>query len=94
MLAQGNPEPTGSAQFTGGYYLPARHVIHTVGPIVADRQPTREHAALTTIGTSLTANPDVGMRGVIDTFSDRDADAYCQALADVPHTSQSEAPQR
>jgi O-acetyl-ADP-ribose deacetylase (regulator of RNase III) len=25
--------PTGSAVITGGYRLPARHVIHTVGPI-------------------------------------------------------------
>jgi O-acetyl-ADP-ribose deacetylase (regulator of RNase III) len=25
--------PTGSAKLTGGYNLPARHVIHTVGPI-------------------------------------------------------------
>jgi O-acetyl-ADP-ribose deacetylase (regulator of RNase III) len=25
--------PTGSARITGGYKLPARHVIHTVGPV-------------------------------------------------------------
>ena len=25
--------PTGEARITGGYRLPARHVIHTVGPI-------------------------------------------------------------
>jgi len=25
--------PTGSARITGGYNLPARHVIHTVGPV-------------------------------------------------------------
>ncbi|MFM7151137.1 MAG: O-acetyl-ADP-ribose deacetylase [Gemmataceae bacterium] len=25
--------PTGEARITGGYHLPARHVIHTVGPI-------------------------------------------------------------
>ena len=25
--------PTGEAKLTGGYNLPARHVIHTVGPI-------------------------------------------------------------
>ncbi|MBF0245235.1 MAG: O-acetyl-ADP-ribose deacetylase [Planctomycetes bacterium] len=25
--------PTGSARITGGYRLPARHVIHTVGPV-------------------------------------------------------------
>ncbi|MCB1489578.1 MAG: macro domain-containing protein, partial [Bauldia sp.] len=25
--------PTGEARITGGYRLPARHVIHTVGPV-------------------------------------------------------------
>ena len=28
--------PTGSARLTGGYGLPARHIIHTVGPLWAD----------------------------------------------------------
>lgn len=28
--------PTGEARITGGYALPARHVIHTVGPIWSD----------------------------------------------------------
>ncbi len=39
---QGRPEPTGSAVLTGGYHLPARHVIHTVGPIIPDRNPSDE----------------------------------------------------
>jgi O-acetyl-ADP-ribose deacetylase (regulator of RNase III) len=30
--------PTGSARITGGYELPARHVIHTVGPVYRDGQ--------------------------------------------------------
>ena len=34
MEEQGHEEPTGKAKITGGYNLPARHVIHTVGPIV------------------------------------------------------------
>lgn len=34
MRAQGAPEPTGRAQITSGYNLPAAHVLHTVGPIV------------------------------------------------------------
>ena len=37
MLAQGHPEPNGSAKLTGGYNLPARYVLHTVGPIVQRR---------------------------------------------------------
>ncbi|WP_138263087.1 protein-ADP-ribose hydrolase [[Clostridium] hylemonae] len=34
MEEQGHEEPTGKAKITGGYNLPAEHVIHTVGPIV------------------------------------------------------------
>ncbi|MCS7479375.1 protein-ADP-ribose hydrolase [Umezawaea endophytica] len=33
-VAQGTPEPTGTAKITRGYHLPARHVVHTVGPVV------------------------------------------------------------
>ena len=35
MERQGHPEETGTAKITQGYNLPARHVIHTVGPIVS-----------------------------------------------------------
>lgn len=34
MEEQGHDEPTGKAKITLGYNLPAKHVIHTVGPIV------------------------------------------------------------
>ena len=34
MAAQGHPEPNGRAKLTRGYNLPARYVLHTVGPIV------------------------------------------------------------
>ncbi len=34
MRRQGHEEPTGQAKLTGGYNLPARHVLHTVGPII------------------------------------------------------------
>jgi len=32
--------PTGEARITRGYDLPARHVIHTVGPVWCDAGPT------------------------------------------------------
>ncbi|MGN0254506.1 MAG: protein-ADP-ribose hydrolase [Chordicoccus sp.] len=35
MKAQNHEEPTGTAKITPGYNLPARYVIHTVGPIVS-----------------------------------------------------------
>ena len=42
MEAQGHEEPTGTAKITGAYNLPAKHVIHTVGPI-ANGHPTDLH---------------------------------------------------
>jgi O-acetyl-ADP-ribose deacetylase (regulator of RNase III) len=45
MRAQGHAEPTGQAKITRGCNLPARYVLHTVGPIVAD-QVTEEHERL------------------------------------------------
>ncbi|WP_210438463.1 protein-ADP-ribose hydrolase [Nocardioides xinjiangensis] len=44
MAAQCHLEPTGAATLTGGYHLPARHVLHTVGPIVADGEPSAADA--------------------------------------------------
>ena len=35
MEEQGHPEETGMAKITQGYNLPARYVIHTVGPIIS-----------------------------------------------------------
>lgn len=45
MEAQGYEEPAGQAKITPGYNLPARHVIHTVGPIVQGNL-TKEHEEL------------------------------------------------
>ena len=42
MKAQGHDEPTGKAKITKGYNLPAKHVIHTVGPIIENGIPTPE----------------------------------------------------
>lgn len=45
MERQGHPEATGTAKLTAGYNLPARHVLHTVGPIVHGTL-TEEHRQL------------------------------------------------
>ncbi|MDD6462239.1 MAG: protein-ADP-ribose hydrolase [Bifidobacteriaceae bacterium] len=45
MEAQGHPEPTGEAKVTPGFNLPAKYVIHTVGPI-ADGRPNERARAL------------------------------------------------
>ncbi|MDE5879688.1 MAG: macro domain-containing protein, partial [Desulfovibrio sp.] len=40
MEAQGHDEPVGRAKITRAHNLPAKWVIHTVGPIVTGRRPT------------------------------------------------------
>ncbi|KAI5856311.1 putative phosphatase like proteins to the carbon terminal domain of histone macroH2A1 [Tricharina praecox] len=42
---QGGEEPTGEVKVTRGYFLPARFVLHTVGPIVARKRPSENQAA-------------------------------------------------
>ena len=42
---QGHDEPTGTAKITPGFCLPAKYVLHTVGPIV-DTELTDEHREL------------------------------------------------
>lgn len=52
MEAQGRPEPTGQAKLTSGYDLPARYVLHTVGPIVRGRPTRRDRAQLASCYTA------------------------------------------
>ena len=44
-MMHGTEEPTGSAQITPGFNLPAKYVIHTVGPIVTTPLPLRQQEA-------------------------------------------------
>lgn len=46
MKKQGHDESPGLAKITPGYNLPARHVIHTVGPVIMGNAPTRQEKAL------------------------------------------------
>lgn len=46
MLKQGHPEPNGRAKLTKGYQLPARYVLHTVGPIVQGQVTRRDREEL------------------------------------------------
>jgi len=47
MRLQGGPEATGDAKITRAYHLPARFVLHTVGPIVPQGSGlTSEHESL------------------------------------------------
>lgn len=46
MSAQGYPEPNGRAKLTKGYNLPARYVLHTVGPIIGGRVTKRDREEL------------------------------------------------
>ena len=46
MQAQGHEEPTGGAQITPGFNLPAEFVLHTVGPIIEDLVTEEDEALL------------------------------------------------
>lgn len=46
MAAQGHPEPNGRAKLTGGGNLPAKYVLHTVGPVVQGQVSGRDRAEL------------------------------------------------
>jgi O-acetyl-ADP-ribose deacetylase (regulator of RNase III) len=46
MRAQGHEEPTGQAKITAGYNLPAKHVLHTVGPIISGPLTKEDRALL------------------------------------------------
>ena len=46
MQAQGHEEPTGRPKITPGFNLPAKYVLHTVGPIIDDEVTAEDEALL------------------------------------------------
>ncbi len=46
MQKQGHEEPTGQAKITPGFNLPAKYVLHTVGPIIDDEVTAEDEALL------------------------------------------------
>ena len=52
MAAQGHEEPTGTAKVTDAFNLPARYIVHTVGPIVQGAPSELQHAQLASCYTS------------------------------------------
>ena len=65
MRKQGRPEPNGHAKLTKGYNLPARYVLHTVGPIIRGRVTGRDQRELASCYRScLTLAAEHGLRCV------------------------------
>ena len=65
MRAQGHDEPTGRAKITPGFNLPARFVLHTVGPIIEDVVTPEDEALLASCYEScLALAAEKGLRSV------------------------------
>lgn len=58
MEKQGKKEPTGGAKITGGYNLPAKYVLHTVGPIIYGNVEKKDEEALASCYRSCLALAD------------------------------------
>lgn len=56
--------PTGEARLTGGYNLPAKYVIHTVGPIWRGGGSNEENLLFSAYTNSLTLVRDNGLKSI------------------------------
>lgn len=84
MAEQGTDEATGAARITGAYNLPAKHIIHTVGPIAAGHPTARHRVQLASCYTScLDCAEQAGVRSI----------AFCCISTGVFGFSQREAAQ-
>jgi O-acetyl-ADP-ribose deacetylase (regulator of RNase III) len=65
MTEQGHEEPTGWAKITPGYNLPAKYVLHTVGPIIDHALTAQDCELLASCYRScLRLASDSGCRGI------------------------------
>lgn len=60
----GQPEATGKARLTLGYNLPARYVIHTVGPIVREEEAEKPDELASCYKECLNLARDSGLRSI------------------------------
>ncbi len=82
MTEQGHLEPTGQAKRTPGYNLPAKHVLHTVGPIIDHPLTSHDCRLLASCYTScLTLAADNACRSI----------AFCCISTGVFHFPQDKA---
>jgi O-acetyl-ADP-ribose deacetylase (regulator of RNase III) len=56
--------PTGEAKVSGGYRLPAKHVIHTVGPVWAGGHKAEENLLASCYRNSLKAAQDLKIKTI------------------------------
>ena len=84
MQAQGHEEPPGQAKLTPGYNLPARYVLHTVGPVVRGALTQAHREQLASCYRSCLALADAnGIKSV----------AFCCISTGVYHFPQDQAAQ-
>lgn len=69
MVEQGRPEPIGKAKITSGYNLPAKYVLHTVGPYI-------DQGGVTPLREKLLSDAYRACLKLADT-SDLDSIAFC-----------------
>ena len=82
MRRQGSPEPTGTAKITKGYNLPAKHVLHTVGPIITGALTDHDRELLASCyRTCLSLAEENGLKSV----------AFCCISTGVFHFPKKEA---
>ena len=76
MRRQGHEEPTGGAKITGAYNLPSRHVVHTVGPIVADRRGGTAPCSPTAIAPAWSLRARTGLSASRSAASPRESSVF------------------